>query len=240
MLKPVDDEEEANWLAEFAARLPQRAFRLAAPVAARGGRWIVDGWSAWTRLEGQHSTTRWPELLEAASAFHAATRSVSKPQFIERLGWAMTTPLDRWRLADRIVWGEIPIGDLAGVAHVGRLLEVRRNLHLPSQLVHGDLSGNVLFAKGLAPAIIDLSLYWRPVGYSAALVVADALTWEGAPQETVHLLESFTDWPQLLVRAVLFRVLVSELARRAEPLRADAEEAYRPIVSSALAAASTR
>jgi hypothetical protein len=38
----------------------------------------------------------------------------------------------------------------------------------------------VLFHDGLPPAIIDFTPYWRPVGYASAIVVADALVWEGA------------------------------------------------------------
>ncbi len=238
VLKPVDDEAEANWVAELVAKLPQRAFRLASPVATRDGRWVAEGWSAWSRLEGEHSTTRWPELLAAAAAFHDAVAGVPKPEFIDRQGRAMASPLDRWRVADRIAWGETPVGNhLARVTHVAPLLAARRTLDLPSQLIHGDLVGNVLFAEGLPPAIIDLSLYWRPVGYSAALVVGDALTWEDASPEIVRLIEDHAEWPQLLLRAVLFRILVNELARRTEPWRADVSEEYRPTVALTLAAA---
>lgn len=234
VLKLIDDEAEAMWLAEFAATLPQNGFRLAKPIAAQDGRWIVDGWAAWTRLEGEHSTTKWPQLLDAASSFHRATAGVARPEFIERQGRTMAPPLDRWRFADRIVWGDSPIGDLARVKHARALLDARRDVRLPSQLIHGDLVGNVLFAEGLPPAIIDLSLYWRPVGYSAALVVGDALTWEGAPAEIVRLIEEFEAWPQLLLRAVLFRVLVNELARRSDPTRRDLSGEYDPVVALVL------
>jgi len=37
----------------------------------------------------------------------------------------------------------------------------------PSQLIHSDLGGNVLFHDQLPPAIIDFSAYWRPVGWGA-------------------------------------------------------------------------
>ena len=48
--------------------------------------------------------------------------------------------------------------------------------------MHGDLTGNVLFARGLPPAVIDFSPYWRPVGFASAVVVGDALLWEGADE----------------------------------------------------------
>jgi hypothetical protein len=50
----------------------------------------------------------------------------------------------------------------------------------PAQLVHADLGGNVLFAPGLAPAIIDFSPYWRPPGYAEAVAAVDAFLWFGA------------------------------------------------------------
>jgi uncharacterized protein (TIGR02569 family) len=230
VLKEVDDVAEASWIAELASRIEQRGFRLSRPIAATDGRWIVDGWSAWTRVQGEHSTTRWPELLEAASAFHAAVAGESKPEFVDRRA-------DRWRIADRIAWGELPVGDLGEVRHVSRLFRSWRPLDLPSQLVHGDLVGNVLFADGLPPAIIDLSLYWRPPGYSAALVVGDAIAWEGADPALVWHIRSFEEWPQLLLRAVTFRVVVSELAKRAEPWRKDITHEYDDIVELAVSAA---
>lgn len=233
VLKPVDDEAEAMWIAELATRAEQRGFRLARPIAARDGRWIVGGWAAWTRLAGEHSNTRWPELLAAAAAFHAALAHVARPEFIDRRS-------DRWRISDRVAWGELPADGFRGIPHLDRLLALRRPLDLPSQLVHGDLVGNVLFADGLPPALIDLSLYWRPAGYSAALVVGDALAWEGADASIVGLLEHLAEWEQLLLRAVIFRMVVSELARRVEPWRNDLTEQYRPLADLATSLATAR
>lgn len=49
------------------------------------------------------------------------------------------------------------------------------------QIVHADLTNNVLFAPRPAPAIIDISPYWRAPEYADGIVVADALCWHGAP-----------------------------------------------------------
>lgn len=46
-----------------------------------------------------------------------------------------------------------------------------------AQLIHGDLTGNVLFAADEAPAVIDFSPYWRPPVFAEAVVVADGLLW---------------------------------------------------------------
>lgn len=233
VLKPVDDEAEAVWVAELAARLERTGFRLALPIATTDGRWIVEGWCAWTRVPGEHRTDRWAELLTAAQAFHGAVAGVAKPEFIERR-------VDRWRVADRVAWGELPWEDFAAITHVAPLVAARRPLGLASQLIHGDLVGNVLFADELAPAIIDLSLYWRPPGYSAALVVGDALAWEGAAPSIIELLAPLEEWPQLLLRAVIFRVVVNELARRIMPWREDLSEHYRPLVELTLSRARGR
>lgn len=232
VLKPVDDESEANWAAHLAGTVEQRGFRVARPIATRDGRWVIDGWSAWSRLEGEHSVTRWPEVLAGAAAFHAAVARVAKPEFIERR-------VDRWRIADRVAWEELPADEFAQVPLLDRLLAARRPVNLPSQLIHGDLVGNVLFADGQPPGIIDLSLYWRPVGYSAALVVGDALAWEGADPSIIESLESFPEWQQMLLRAVMFRMVVNELPRRAEPWRNDLTEHYRPLVDRVAELAST-
>jgi len=232
VLKPVEDEGEARWVAELSAALPQHRFRLARPIATREGDWVAEGWSAWTRVEGEHSATRWPELLTAAAAFHDALRNLPKPEFISRQerSASSSVALDRWRVADRIVWGGPVPEEFAQRAPLDALFAARRPVDLPSQIIHGDLVGNVLFAPELPPAIIDLSLYWRPVGYSAALVVGDALVWEGASRDIVQLLTPFDQWPQLLLRAVLFRMIVNELRRRLEPSRADLRAEYRDVV----------
>lgn len=55
------------------------------------------------------------------------------------------------------------------------LLAAVRPVRLPSQLVHGDIAGNVLFAAGQSPAVIDFSPYWRPPGYALAVAAVDLL-----------------------------------------------------------------
>ena len=81
--------------------------------------------------------------------------------------------------ADRGAWDERPLvvpTDMVTVAR--RLRHFVRATTEPDQLIHGDLSGNVLFSVEHEPAIIDMPPYWRPVSYAEGIVVADALlTW---------------------------------------------------------------
>jgi hypothetical protein len=73
--------------------------------------------------------------------------------------------------------------------------------------------------------VIDVSPFWRPVGYADAIVVADAVAWGGAGAELVERLLG-QQGEQLLLRAVLFRVAV-------DPEHA---EAYQPVTSLLLEA----
>jgi uncharacterized protein (TIGR02569 family) len=226
--KPVDDAHGSVAIAELVSRLKDDdRYRVVRPVRATGDRWIVDGWSAWTKLVGEHSATRWPELLRAAEAFHEAIADAARPEFIDRRQ-------DRWRIADRVAWADLPSTPFRDVTHVGRLVAARRPVALPSQLVHCDLVGNVLFAEGMPPGIIDLSLYWRPAGYGAALVVGDAIAWERGEPSLTGLLTPFASWEQLLLRAVLFRIIANELVRQQETSRADPADEYRTVVDLAV------
>jgi len=74
-------------------------------------------------------------------------------------------------------------------------------------VIHADLANNVVFHPDLRPGVIDVSPFFRPAAYADAIVVADAIAWSGGPEE---LAERFLrrHGPQLLLRAILFRVAV--------------------------------
>jgi uncharacterized protein (TIGR02569 family) len=143
--------------------------------------------------------------------FHAALRPAARPAFL-----ALRT--HRWALADRVAWGESAFEPLPDVRPLmDRLTAVRRPVSADCQLVHGDLSGNVLFADGLAPAIIDFSPYWRPAAYADAIIAVDGLLWYGADAALLTLAATTPDFPQLLVRALIFRLVAhNERARLSE------------------------
>ena len=103
------------------------------------------------------------------------------------------------------------------------------------QLVHSDLTSNVLFADPLAPAIIDVSPWWAPPEYARAIVVADSLLWHDADAALADLVD-----PQFLLRAVLFRKIVDRLLRPEEDERPDEDDHYAPVVELALARAGIR
>jgi uncharacterized protein (TIGR02569 family) len=206
----VGDVAEAEWVGAILHDLPERGFRLSRPVQSRVGRWAVAGWSAWSRVDGGHDlATRWTEVLAAGEALHDALREVPRPDFLDARG-------NIWVDGERAAWDD----DAPRVIHKSlaplaeQLAGFRRPNRAPEQIVHGDLTGNVLFAGALAPAIIDFTPYWRPVGFASAVVVADAIAWHGATSALADALsDADADEPRsMLARAALFRLITSDRA----------------------------
>jgi hypothetical protein len=199
VLKPADGPLH-EWLADVLADVTADDFRIAEPVRARDGAWVAHGWSATRWVEGGEpdysAVSTWREILAAGRAFHRAVAHLGRPDFLDRRQ-------DWWARADKAVWGERDIRfrpEFAAVAQ--RLQGALEPLGRP-QIVHADLTNNVLFAPGLAPAIIDVSPYWRPPEYAEGVVVADALCWHGAP---ASLPETVDVSVAAVARALLFRM----------------------------------
>ena len=210
VLKPAGEPAQALWLGEALDALDTGAsVRVARPVRSVAGDWVVAGWMAWGWMEGNHEQGRWDEVLDVSERFHRAVSGIA---------WSPAIVAShRWGIADRVAWGEL---DAQLPELVQPLLARRRPVDLPRQLVHGDLGGNVLFHDSLPPAVIDVSPYWRPTGYADAVVVADAVAWEGAGDDLVERLLR-RQGEQLLLRAVLFRVAVDH----------QEAEAYRRVIA---------
>jgi uncharacterized protein (TIGR02569 family) len=226
VLKPGLDPRFVAWLATVGERVePAGRFRLATPVPALDGRWVVGGWSATTWMVGDHGPGEVAAILELSAALHDALRTaaVAWPTFLR----ART---DRWATADRVAWGEERPARFMSAMACEMIASLAPLLQEPwqgpaHQVVHGDLAGNVLFDDdGLPPAVIDLSPFFRPVAFADAVVIADAIAWHG---ESPAVAADFATLPcgnQLLARAVAFRVVANP----------DDVEAYRPVVAFAL------
>ena len=202
VLKPCRNVIEANWIARIHREIQQVGFRLPQPVQPSGGEWIVDGWEAWTFVGGHHSRERWGEVLAACRTFHHTLGNVSKPAFLDKRD-------DPFSRADRIAWGE----ERADChPHLLQIMQPLQSLvepvNLPSQIIHGDFTENVLFEEGHPPAVIDLSPFWRPADYALAIVLVDALDWCGADESIFQWVGDIPAINQLMVRAELFRIAV--------------------------------
>lgn len=223
VLKPLDQAmspEELEWQGTVLGGVREDGFRVPRQRRARDGSTLVHGWCAWQHVEGRHEERRWAEVIAVGERFHAALEGVPRPALIH----ART---DHWAIGDRVAWGELAADQFAHVEHVPRLVDALRPIEAPSQLVHGDLTGNVLFAPGLPPAVLDFSPYWRPPAFASAVVVGDALAWEGADETLLDAVAHVDEFPQYLLRALIYRIVVDALFRADEPDRPDADDLFR-------------
>lgn len=234
VLKPLDlGEPELAWLAEVFASIFCDRFRVAHPLRAQDDSFVVDGWSAWEAVDGKHEKRRWSEIIAVGERFHAALVDIPRPDFIARR-------TDLWAVGDRVAWGELPLDDFAHVKHVARLASALKPIAAPSQLIHGDLTGNVLFDERLPPAVIDFSPYWRPTAFASAVVVADALVWEGAKEDILDAVAHVEQFDQYLLRALIYRAVTDQLFRQDEPPVTDDADPYLPAVELACRLAADR
>jgi uncharacterized protein (TIGR02569 family) len=227
VIRPTGGGEEANWRADVLDHLePTREFRVPRPIRATSEQWVVDGWEAWQWVPGAADETRVSDVVRAGDAFHRAIAGLGRPTFID-------TSDDPWAEADRMAWEEKP---LPADPMLRRLAAEFRRVASPSQMIHGDLLGNVLFAEGMPPTIIDWAPYWRPVGLGTAIAVVDAVCWHGTPIESIPALgQGIAEWEQLLARALTFRMETLHLLGLWNPTLA---ERHAPVMDAIVAPAS--
>jgi uncharacterized protein (TIGR02569 family) len=180
--------------------LRSSGFRLAAPLRTREGSFECRGWSATRWVEGREPdyarAETWREIIEAGRAFHRAVAGIARPLFVDaRQDW--------WARGDRVAWGERDVQFRPEFAATAERLWTALGPLGEAQLVHADLTQNVLFTPELPPAIIDISPYWRPPAYAEAVVVVDALCWHNAQPE---LLDYVQVSESAVARALLFRM----------------------------------
>jgi hypothetical protein len=239
VLKPAGDPRAARWTAGLYLSLSGHrdpGFRVPRPLRClagdeAAGDWVAEdretgAWVAWQWLPGEPAnwagrSPSWPGLIAVSRAFHAALAGWPAPSWLGTDG-------SQWTVGDQVAWGERdPASVLAAAAaplngQLRSLLAARRPVHLPAQLIHGDLGGNVLFADGEPPAVIDFSPYWRPAGLALAVAAVDALMWSGADPAILGPLASQAEtgpggFGQLLARALVGRLVTEVIARRGDP-----------------------
>jgi uncharacterized protein (TIGR02569 family) len=202
VLKPEGDPVY-EWLADELSNLKPDGVRISAPVPTVDGDWLCDGWSATRWVEGSHPDFRqpstWSDIIDAGRAFHRMVRNLAQPD-------CLATRTGPWATADRVAWGDRASNLRQEFSEVARLLQDASHPLGPSQIVHGDLTGNVLVAPGAPPAVIDISPYWRPPEYAEGVVLADALCWHGA---SASVLGEVGVSVTAVARALLFRLVTT-------------------------------
>lgn len=225
VFKPASAEEEPTlrWLSEVARpAVTDHGVRLAFPVPSDAGAVLVDGWAATAWLAGDQPVARWGERAEAARAC-ARTLAPIDPRQLPRRD-------DPWARADRAAWGEGRAAPLADhpLARAADAAPGGTRRALEGLVVHGDLAGNTLLHPSLPPAVIDLSLYVRPVEWSVAVLAVDLVAFEGAPVAVLDSISPDPDFAYLLARALLFRMITDIL------LGGSPHPAYEPVAAAVL------
>jgi uncharacterized protein (TIGR02569 family) len=226
VFKPTRNEEESVWIAETLIGLDCVNFRIAEPIRANNGQWVSHGWTASKYIEGHHDFTRWRDIIRTSAFFHAALKNVPRPIFLDEND-------DPWAVADRIAWHELPLPldhPLIG-APLQKLDNLCVDVNLTSQIIHGDIAGNILFHDNRAPAIIDFCPYWRPAGFAASIAIADALVWHDADESLISLGNDIPMFDQLLMRAFIRRICeLIEIKRQCHEDRTADIIKYLPVI----------
>jgi len=227
VLSIVADNARAAWSARVRETLFVDGVRLARPVRSTDGRYVVSGWRADTFVAGTPEA-RHDEVVSAAVRLHEATGKLERPRFLTQGPAAPWGDVDVFIAADRAAWEERPLQSVPpgartapptadaqrSVELITQLASLRRPTKSPNQLVHGDLYGTVLFIGTAAPGITDITPYWRPASWAAGVVVVDALSWGEADDGLIERWSALPEWPQMLLRALMFRLAVHALHPR--------------------------
>ncbi|MBU1119316.1 phosphotransferase [Patescibacteria group bacterium] len=200
VLKPTNDSVEASWIADINNNLASDEFRVPKPIRTQNNLWVLNGWTASLFVEGRHMNGNYAEAIKISKIFHKALLGIPKPDFFDKKN-------DVWSVADNIAWGELPLPDFELTNKpLQRIVSLLKKNELPNQLIHGDWgTGNILFDRKLTPAIIDFSPYFRPADFAIAIMIIDALVYEGADVSIIDLCKDIQDFDQLLMRALLRR-----------------------------------
>jgi uncharacterized protein (TIGR02569 family) len=219
VLKPAEGEAATVWRCGVLDALPDSPrFRIARPLRTGAGDWLAEGWEASRLVAGAADQRRVDDVIIVGEAFHQAIAALPRPSWLD-------TRADPWAYGDRVAWAEPGrrIEDPSPL--MTTLLAARHPITLPAQLVHGDLLGNVLFAAGRPPAIIDWPAYWRPPAWASAVAVIDALCWHDVDAGVLGRWSHLPEWRQLLIRALIYRMATTVAAGRP-----DEPAEYAPVV----------
>lgn len=258
VLKPVGFAPEHDWVCDVYAAWPAWSrVRVPAPVAptsststamstatstetstaaprtGSGPHWSYDGWGAHVFVPGRE--TELPAEIErvrdASLAFHELLAPLPRPAFLDDRD-------DPWSYGDRLAWeGATPIGDRSTLEVIAQLRAATVPVHLPDQVIHGDVLPNVLLADGRPPAVIDWPPYYRPAAMGNAIAVTDAVTFRAAPLSLLETWMEGAQWQQLLIRALLYRLGTTGIFDQHERLRGTLVrhvELVRPVVAAVL------
>lgn len=202
VLKPVDDEDEYLWIADVLNNLDTTNINIAKPVLSLHGNYIEDGFGATEFFSNIGHTYDIDLGLRLCRQLSERLKHITKPSFLfENLN-------NPWKKAHYLAWNEISLSNLPN--ELLFLINLRKPLDFPNQLIHTDLTGNILIDKNGSTCIIDFTPSFFPKEYAEAIMIVDYVSWHNAPLSMINkmnLPELISH--QFILRALIFRMSVS-------------------------------
>ena len=145
LIRPVADNALASWSAGVLDGLHVDGVRLARPIRASDGRWIVAGWAACRRVAGVLEP-RYDAVVDTANRLHAATAAVPRPRLLDSMDGLLA-------LSAAAAFGEtkLTLDPAAGGSLYGELAAYRTPVLSASQVVHPELFGACLLYTSPSP-----------------------------------------------------------------------------------------
>lgn len=242
VLRPVADSGLANWSARVREELDVTGLRVALPVRSRDGRHVVSGWRADRAVSGRPEA-RADETIAWSARINAALADVERPRYVRRPAARPWSESDLFAFAESAAWDGDPERDLApGMEDRGTPFATHRAAALlgakglirnrgpvgavaPGGVAHGDLARGLLFDSSSEPALTEVVPYARPASWSAAVIAVDHLSWGTVDTGVLHRWGHLADWPQMVLRAAVFRLAVHALHPGSRPAAMDGLQA---------------
>lgn len=242
VLRPVADTALANWSARVREQLDVAGLRVALPIRSSDGRHVVSGWRADRAVAGRPEA-RADETIAWSARVNRALAELERPRLVQRPSSRPWSETDLFGFAEAASWDGDPEVDLApGMEDRGTPFATHRAAALlgatglirhrrpvtptvGSGVVHGDLARGLLFDSTSEPAITDVVPYARPRSWSAAVVAIDHLSWGTVDSGVLNRWRHLDDWPQMVLRAAVFRLAVHALHPGSRPAAMDGLQA---------------
>ncbi|MBA4853331.1 hypothetical protein [Emticicia sp. BO119] len=205
VIKPIDEVNKYNWIGSVLAPISTSGLSIAKPLKSKNGNFVENGYGVTKYIEGEFSQGNIKEKIKACQALSHLLQSIKQPE--QWTHWHSP-----WQRANQVAWEEADLPDNTNLHSVKLIKSIKTGyqpIHLPKQLVHSDLAGNILF-NGSTPVIIDFSPEFRPKAYAEILLITDSIAWHQEELKSLWITQySKFLLTQLALRAIIFRLTVT-------------------------------
>lgn len=208
VLKPIDNNVQyCEWLLNIISEINPHGYRVSKPTRSNIGTFVYKDWCCTHYEPGEHRKGNIEEKLKVARLFHS---DLADKSFLD-----IPKTEDPWSKSHRIAWQSEKLPQSLSKQAVKILGELLSNVRLKEnykvQIVHSDLSGNILFDEVLAPLVIDFSPTIAPVEYAEAILVCDSIAWQGSSTSEIELICHSEFSTEMILRAIIFRLSVAAI-----------------------------